>query len=693
MTFDSIFHTFGEMAPITLQSDKDDSISLIEQEPFYITPSFRDLSIQREARIYVISAPGATGKSALAEYLAFKYSSIYWNLARITLGDNSFVGTLVRSVGAENYSKFMANLTSGKAMLIIDAFDEAEMISGAKAVRSFLSEISKSIAHAISPCVILLSRAETAHSICTYFSEIDVSFSHYEISFFERGQSEEFIRQVVYNNKHTTQNEEILVDCIKQYLNNITRLIPGEELSSFIGYAPVLEIIGEHIAQEDNAYKFLSTLKTEKMKGIDVIAKILHNLLVREQEKVQASFLKRMETSYDISTLDVNSIYSASEQLIDVLSFVLFDGYDSSFYSGETVPNEIRDEYIEVISSFLPQHPFIRSSKGGFEFTGPAFRDYVLSLLIAEEDKEAIVQMFFDAKRISNHFPSHLLWSFYTNKEEVVIHSNRISYLFESFRSQSKGDAQAFMSMVGTKESGYCSDWTICSPKGEVYFSDGYDILLCDDYLWLENLYNMYIDVDDLPVFIRNGSQNIQISHSTVLCNELYIIGDRIVFDAYDGSDCMLVSKKDAHIQSASGGTPEITVNGAKLLIAFPNISTYFKLIKYKHDYTEDSAFSIDQFVYILRKILVQFRKHRKDTPAKDAEKIDFVTVGTEPKRRSVFNYLQNRGIIYRDAHDPHLYKISVEKLEQNGISWGAVTRGDNKQLENAYRSFCDHQE
>ena len=107
MTFDSIFHTFGKMAPITLQSDKDDSISLIEQEPFYITPSFRDLSIQREAKIYVISAPGATGKSALAEYLAFKYSSIYWNLARITLGDNSFVGTLVRSVGAENYSKFI----------------------------------------------------------------------------------------------------------------------------------------------------------------------------------------------------------------------------------------------------------------------------------------------------------------------------------------------------------------------------------------------------------------------------------------------------------------------------------------------------------------------------------------------------------------------------------------------------------
>ena len=154
----------------------------------------------------------------------------------------------------------------------------------------------------------------------------------------------------------------------------------------------------------------------------------------------------------------------------------------------------------------------------------------------------------------------------------------------------------------------------------------------------------------------------------------------------YDGADCLLVSKNEAQIQTRNGGVPEIIINGDNLSVSFPNIALYYKLIKYGMDYSADSSFSIANFVYILRKIFVQFRKHRKDTPARDAEKIDFIIVGSDHKRQAVFNYLMNNGIIYRDAH---LYKINMEKLELSGISWGAVTRGDTKQLESAYSTFC----
>ena len=523
MTFDSIFHLFGAMVPVSLQQEKDSSISLVTEEPFYIIPSFVDLTVQKNANIYVISAPGATGKSALAKYLAFKYSSIYWDLADITLGDNSFIGTLVRSVGAENYSGYMSNLIKGKTMLIIDAFDEAEMISGTKAVKSFLSDVSKSVSKAEKPCVILLSRAETAQSICAYFNEINTPFSHYEISFFAQSQSEGYVKQVVKSLQKSPQNEEVLTNCVKQYLENVSRLVPSEELNSFVGYAPVLQVIGEHIAPETNAYSFLIALQSEKMKGIDVIAKILDNLLEREHTKVKDSFIRRIENSYDCSQLDNEKVYSPAEQLIDILSFVLFGEYDDSLCCNSYIPDEIKDEYVEVVRMFLPQHPFLRSAKGseGFEFTGPAFRDYVLSLLIEDRGKDEIVQLFFDEKRISNHFPSHLLWNFYTRKEEVSIPSNRVSYLFESFRSQTKGDAQAFLAIDGSKETGYSSEWTICSPKKEVEASENYEVKLLSDSLWFENLCNTFVDVDDLHVLIQNRSNNIQLSHSSALCNEL----------------------------------------------------------------------------------------------------------------------------------------------------------------------------
>ena len=384
MTFESIFSGIHNTAEIELQPDKDKSISKITEKPFYVVPSFFDLKTHSDAKIMVISAPGATGKSALAQYLAYKYSSIYWNLADITLGDNSFIGTLVRSIGLEKYSNYMKCLLNGETILVIDAFDEAEMISGANAVRSFLSEIAKTVEKAKLPCIILLSRAETAQSICAYYDENGTLYSHYEISFFEKSQSEDFIRQIVNKKQKSKQNDDIINNCINQYLGNISKIVSSEELTSFIGYAPVLEVIGEHIAQENNAYKYWETLKNDGMKGVDVIAKILNKLLDREQEKVKNSLIKKLENHFDITYINENDIYSPTEQLINIITLVVFGEYDAAMAYRNSIPDEIRDEYNDIISSFLPQHPFIRSSRSsnGYDFTGPAFRDYVLSKII-----------------------------------------------------------------------------------------------------------------------------------------------------------------------------------------------------------------------------------------------------------------------------------------------------------------------
>ena len=267
---------------------------------------------------------------------------------------------------------------------------------------------------------------------------------------------------------------------------------------------------------------------------------------------------------------------------------------------------------------------------------------------------------------------------------------NRIPYLFESFRSQTKGVAQAYLSIDGSAPNSYSSEWTICTPDNVIKVSENYDVDLYESNLWFENLYNMYIDTENLPVLIKNGSRNIQITNSTVKCDKFLVEADQIIFDVYDGSDCEIVSKHDAHIETKNGSNPEVIINGNGLHIDFPNINRFYKLIKYKWSDDENNNFNIEQFVYIIRKIFVQFRKHRKDTPARDAEKIDFIIVGSEKNRINIFNYLKNCGIIYQDMH---LYKINMEKLEENGISWGAVTRNDKKQLECAYKNFIRYME
>ena len=689
MTFESVFEAFQKMNAITLERDKDPSIQLIEEEPFYITPSFLDVSSKKDAVIYVISAPGATGKSALAKHLAYTFGALYWNLADIMLGDNSFIGTLVRSIGSSHYSEYINDLLTGKALLVIDAFDEAEMISGTKAVRNFLADISKNVSNAQAPCIILLSRAETAQEICACLTTISARFNQYEISFFEDEKSAEFVKKVVDRDQANPQNPEIIDKCISQYLCNINRLVTSEERSSFIGYAPVLEVIGKHIARENNAYSFLNTLQSANMKGIDVIDKIMEELLLREQEKVREGFIKRIFSSYDREKIDEESIYSPIEQMVLIVSYILFESYDPSFYDNSAIPYEVRDQYNDIITSFLPQHPFLRTAKGNsvYEFTGPAFRDYIIAKMIDVPEKNELLLMFISEKRISNHFPSHLLWNFYTNKADIVIPSNLLSYFFDSYRSQTKAADQAFLTIAGNKKVGYSSEWAILSHKGTNVNNENYEILINDEKLSFESLINVSIDLDDLPVTVENASANVQITRSSVVCTSLTIKSDRIVFDAYDDTPCTLISKENATIKNSSGVIPEIILNGDNISIDFPNVKQYFRLIKYRKQFSEDSPFSIELFAYILRKIFVQFRKHRKDTPARDAEKIDFLIVGNETNRRSVFNYLTKRNVIYRE--EP-LYKINMNNLESLGISWMAVTSGDLKQLHSAYKSFLE---
>jgi len=339
MTFESVFANLAQGQPITLVDKHDPSVHIIHDEPFYIKPLFTDVQTKKDSHIFVISAPGATGKSALAKYLAYNYKAIYWNLAEITLGDNSFVGTLVTSIGAENYSSFISDLVNGKTILVIDAFDEAEMISGQRSVDKFLLDVAKTIIDAPSPSIILLSRAETAQHICRFYVENAIAFNQYEISFFSNLAQKEFITKV-FERKRGIQIDPITQNCIDTYQSRILELVEEDEAGSFIGYAPVLEVIGTHIAEENNAYKFLNELHDagQTAGGINIISKIMAQLLEREHEKVYAALEKRVKDKYDYP-LDYKNIYTKHEQLTRIVNYVMFGEFDKdAFHNNEVYP-------------------------------------------------------------------------------------------------------------------------------------------------------------------------------------------------------------------------------------------------------------------------------------------------------------------------------------------------------------------
>ena len=198
MTLDGILSPYKKCKKYSLSTDVSDYLKYISEKPFYIAPSFSDVKTEKklstlEPKFVLLSEPGATGKSSLEKYIAYKFDAIYWNLAKVKVGTNSFVGSIVSAVDAPNYSNFIADLNSGDVLLVIDAFDEAEIISGRKMLDSFIADISKNLSHHQLPTVFLLARTETAQYLASFCAENGIAVAHYEIGFFGEENAKEFI--------------------------------------------------------------------------------------------------------------------------------------------------------------------------------------------------------------------------------------------------------------------------------------------------------------------------------------------------------------------------------------------------------------------------------------------------------------------------------------------------------------------
>ena len=85
----------------------------------------------------------------------------------------------------------------------------------------------------------------------------------------------------------------------------------------------------------------------------------------------------------------------------------------------------------------------------------------------------------------------------------------------------------------------------------------------------------------------------------------------------------------------------------------------------------------------------MEFRTDKKDTLAKNAEKIEYITVGGSDIKRKVLDYLKAISIIYQEVR---LYKVNEDKMREKGINFTALSRMDIAQLSTAYNDFCEWQ-
>lgn len=684
MTIDRILSDVKGDYLVNILDTTHKSISQIVEKPFYIGTNFKQIDMKLNARFLIVSAPGATGKSAFGKFLAYSKNALYWNLADLYIGDGTFQGTLYKALGASKISDYANKLQKGNTTLIIDAFDEAEIISGRRNVETFLSEANDFLENSNQLSIVLLSRTETAQNIATFFTAHEIPYRHMEIDFFPESNARDFVIKMIERKKPITRAIEA---CVDEYFTQVQTLINDKEtLNKFLGYAPVLEAIATHISETTNTAQLISDLR-DKADEISLIKKIMDNLLKREQTKFISAFKEKIK--HDENKIkDWSKIYSDKEQLVRLLNYVIFGEITYSDYIISDFPEFLIDEYIERVTLFLEQHPFIqiyskeKSEATYTEFAGPAFRDYSLARIILDDDFEESAELYYQAKRFTSHFPSQLFWNHYIDLNNNIIKSKHFSLLLEAYRSKINIGCQTYIDI------NQCADETVATFsvfKGkDIVDTTSIDVNVTNDIFIFNSINNMSINVDNTVKIGEND--NAHITDSSIFCKELQINSKNLLINAFSPSITTICSTSP--MKALVPPPLNISLNcSGEIQIDIPNIYEFPKLSRFKYTFDDTDTVDIYRFIHALRKIMSSFRTHKKDMPAKDAEKIDFLVVAGDNLKKKVLEFLIDNGVVFREEH---LYKVNLERMSALGINWGGLITSNTNQLRNVYDCFCD---
>lgn len=702
---DFVLGRMGNGSSFTLQPGHSEAVSIEEKDEFYIVPTLKDNVQEKDSKLILFSAPGATGKSALARYISRKKNALLWDLSQYPIANHSYSGMLVEALGAKGFSSFTEGLINGNAVLVVDALDEAEMISGRAAIETLLTDLRNAVSVALCPNVVLCARTETAHFIRHFYAQEEhkLEISQYEISFFEDTAAVDFVKtKIAQNRSKAGDNRPVTpatVECIKSLFEEIRRLLDhnNDTIKSFIGYAPVLEALAVYCDEDSNTMQLVQKIQRSNCSA-EIFQKIMDHILVREKGKVVNGFKERCSKDYP-EFEDWDSVYSEQEQLIRIINYVLFEDVFFDAFSNDNLPKELIPEYRECVISFIKDHPFVhmfdRTNKPVIDFTGPAFRDYVLARLMTElrtsDDCDEYAQSYFGEHCEHARFPSQLYFDLYVYYSKQSMRMNHFKYLYDAFKSKER---TKFASSVSIEQ----VDTETCvvfrqetSEKNHDLHEVEFFVVDSNSPIEIIQLNNGYIDVT-ADVILGSAKKDVIISNSTIKCKKLLIQSENVMLTA-DSEDGMLIACSGG-VDTSRCPTAKFDIRvdeASSLRISSPDVNDWYKLRKYNYVLDDESDLDATKFEHAVRAILKYFRKDRKDAPGKHKEYIDFVIVGKSPLKKGILEFFISKGIMFQDSKDPRQYKLNNQVLESFGVNWGMLSTnhsGPMQELFVAYKAW-----
>jgi hypothetical protein len=663
-----------------------------QQERDYIEPSFTKQDFEEEKpRFLLISAVGASGKSALASKLSADTAMPILDLGtHPPVADNTLTGLLTTSFPIQKLSDILTGLKGGTFGVIIDGIDEGRSKVNEQAFNAFLEDLIKLSAGSSRASFVLLGRTQALIDCWVYLQERGVSVGLASIDPFSREQAvlyiNTFVGPIVVGQRAQYDATRDLI------LSKLASAFPGDDPKylSFIGYPPVLDAIATLLREETNYFKLGEDLKEGGANEVEanLLCKIASYILDRERTaKVIPNVVKGLLSEFpqtEQAKIEL-AAFDSEEQAARLIAYTM-----KLPYKMEVIPQPgLNAIYEEQLTSFLAEHPFLVG--GGHDFRNAIFEALCLAILIASEktNHANLVNNYMKGRRSNLYLiqmlnqiapgcfvdmtVTHILigaaleFRSMESKAEITIDPcNPVDQSADHPEIASDNDLDILIEVMSSK-----------SDEANRRFNFKSRIKAGSAVLLGSRLSACFIDI---PCEVTlAGSEEIELTAPIEICaRKINLLSPALVVKAQPKS-----SEKDVILESLEISSSLISLpveNGVEFTVRVTeNADQHYPLFKYvKKRETLPTAGGVRAKYLKLRKILTHFRSHSKGTMAKLRAKVDNERVAGSDVGRPVLERLLKDGILVPEGVFYFLQPTNVDKFL--GVSWMRLREGDVNQ-------------
>lgn len=609
------------------------------------------------ARLVIIAAPGAVGKSSYAKALASATKAVVVNLAQTApLGGNFFTGGLANAFGPQALS----DAADGRIGLVVDALDEAQMRAGPEGYEAGLLDLAGIADMPAALPTVLLGRALAAEEAYNLLTANGHNACLLKIEYFTDDQASRYLRNKLPLVAARSEQVELAFRThgtvfreLAEHAREKLIAAAGCDKTNFAGYAPVLDAICEFALEADGLNRLNPQAKLAKLKAtsqIDLIDDITMSILEREQGKVQFQFRERHP---EASNAVVSKLYSVEEQLQHVAS--------NLFGVSAPPPPELSNvahhtTYREMVERFAPQHPFV--SANGVP-SNPVFAAYVVTWALRKSSQADLVRR---AVLARPNLTSGVLFELYERQLQVEPDATMpladVGILYQALNSQIV-PGQRVQLEISDEQNGAGApaievDFEILEridpTTGEAAPGRAWGPYKTTPGTILElhsPFSNVYVDA---PITVQLGDGIVQqIGAPTELTVETLLVSAKQVLvhsGGADGPKELQTVALFATQEAACDGVQTVIVrDDAALSVSWPHAQTY-PWNKYVVDIPAAADEDVEFLRRRLRKILTAFRSHSKGALVRFAAKINHSRMTKDARGVALVKKLIEDGIL-----------------------------------------------